>query len=82
MRGRSKTWLIVLGVLLLVPLGIRALTWQRAKARAVDPGMAQAGEVLFKHDWKVEVWSKQKPWSLNMWGSTPLSPKGNQTTLW
>jgi CxxC motif-containing protein (DUF1111 family) len=40
-------------VLALAPAGVRLLVWQktRMKAQIVDPAMAQAGEVLFKHNW-------------------------------
>ena len=42
----------MLVVLALAPVGLRALTWAWKRSPAVDPAMAQAGETLFKHEWK------------------------------
>jgi CxxC motif-containing protein (DUF1111 family) len=37
--------------LILAPVGLRMLSWLPAET-PVDPGMAQAGQVLFLHEWK------------------------------
>ena len=37
----------------LTPVALRAVTWHKARPQAFEPSMAQAGEVLFKHDWTV-----------------------------
>lgn len=46
-------YLLVL-VLALVPPGARWVFWQTTRAQPVDPAMAQAGEVLFKHVWQAK----------------------------
>jgi CxxC motif-containing protein (DUF1111 family) len=38
-------------LLALAPVGLRMLTWLGAREQPVDPAMAQAGQVLFKHEW-------------------------------
>ncbi len=51
MNRPSHVGYVLLGVLLLVPVGLRAITWERWRPKPVDPAMAQQGETLFKHDW-------------------------------
>jgi CxxC motif-containing protein (DUF1111 family) len=43
---------LVIGLVALVPVGVRGLYWQRNSASSIDPAMAQAGEVLFRHEWE------------------------------
>jgi CxxC motif-containing protein (DUF1111 family) len=35
----------------IVPVGVRAVLWQRAGQQPVDGGMARAGQTLFLHEW-------------------------------
>jgi CxxC motif-containing protein (DUF1111 family) len=46
-----RIWYCLALVLALVPPGTRWLFWSRSVTHTVDLAMAQAGEVLFKHDW-------------------------------
>src|SRR2546430_2192584 len=39
-------------LLVLVPVGLRVLTWRTTRPQPVDPALARAGAVLFKHEWK------------------------------
>src|SRR5262245_33919360 len=52
MKKTAWLWYLLVAVVALTPAGLRALTWHRAKPQPVDVNMAQAGEELFKHDWK------------------------------
>lgn len=52
MTRTYRIWFCVALVLALVPPGLRWLCLPRAATPSVDPAMAQAGEVLFKHAWK------------------------------
>jgi CxxC motif-containing protein (DUF1111 family) len=45
-------WYLLVLIVALAPPGVRLLLWQRSQSLAIDPAMAHAGEVLFKHDWK------------------------------
>ncbi len=47
-----RAWYVLVALVALVPAGARMLLWHRARPEAVNPAMAQAGEVLFKHDWQ------------------------------
>ncbi len=47
-----RWWYLATLFAALVPAGARLLLWQRTASANIDPLMAQAGEVLFKHDWK------------------------------
>jgi CxxC motif-containing protein (DUF1111 family) len=49
-----RVWYLLALVAALVPAGARLLLWQRTLSASVDPAMAEAGEVLFKHDWQVK----------------------------
>jgi CxxC motif-containing protein (DUF1111 family) len=48
-----RTWYVMILVIALVPAGLRVLVWNARFSRAVDPAMAQAGQVLFHHEWTV-----------------------------
>jgi CxxC motif-containing protein (DUF1111 family) len=52
MMRSYRMWYLVALVAALVPPGVRLLWWQHTPTAVVDPAMARAGEVLFKHDWK------------------------------
>src|SRR5438270_3215555 len=54
MTRSYRIWFCVALVLALVPPGMRWLFLPKAGMPSVDPTMAQAGEVLFKHAWKPE----------------------------
>jgi CxxC motif-containing protein (DUF1111 family) len=53
MRHFNRAWYLLIPLVALVPVGLRALTWRSARGQEVDPRMAEAGQVLFKHEWKV-----------------------------
>src|SRR5260370_27336066 len=46
-----RVWYLLALVVALVPPGVRMLLWFTPASKPVDPAMAQAGEVLFKHQW-------------------------------
>src|SRR5262245_37842878 len=51
--GKSyRAWYVFAVLLALVPAGVRMTTWYRARPPAVDPAMAEAGEMLFTHVWQ------------------------------
>lgn len=52
MSHAYRAWYLLAVLLLATPVAARVWSWTRARPAAVDPVMAQAGEVLFKHDWK------------------------------
>src|SRR5260370_7168103 len=52
MNRTYRIWYLLALLLVLVPPGARLLWWHRTKSVAVDPAQAQAGEVLFNHEWK------------------------------
>src|SRR4051812_21178023 len=60
-RPHRVTCLVVV-LLALAPAGARLLWWQKGHSLPVDASMAQAGEFLFKHDWKP---------------ADPMSPQGD-----
>jgi CxxC motif-containing protein (DUF1111 family) len=47
-----RIWYLLALIVALAPPGVRLLLWQRTQAISIDPSMARAGEVLFKHEWK------------------------------
>jgi CxxC motif-containing protein (DUF1111 family) len=51
MNRTYRIWYLLALLLVLVPPGVRLLWWQKSKTVVVDAAMAQAGEVLFNHDW-------------------------------
>ncbi len=51
MNQSRLAWYLLGALLALVPVGIRVATWERTRSQPVDPVMAQAGEVLFLHEW-------------------------------
>jgi CxxC motif-containing protein (DUF1111 family) len=51
MKPFNRSWYVVIALLALAPLGLRALTWHKTRHHAVDPDAAQAGKVLFNHEW-------------------------------
>jgi len=52
MNRTYRVWYILALLLALAPPGLRLLQWQRVRTEPVDSAMAQAGETLFKRDWK------------------------------
>ena len=56
MKHFNRAWYLLIPLVALVPVGLRALTWRSAKGQDVDPQMAEAGKVLFKH-----VWTEKDP---------------------
>jgi CxxC motif-containing protein (DUF1111 family) len=46
-----RAWYLLAALLALVPAGVRLYLWHKARPQALDPGMAKAGEALFKHEW-------------------------------
>jgi CxxC motif-containing protein (DUF1111 family) len=52
MKPTYRIVYLVIGLAALVPAGVKGLFWQRNPTVPVDPVMAQAGEVLFRHDWQ------------------------------
>jgi CxxC motif-containing protein (DUF1111 family) len=62
MNRTYRIWYFLALLLVLAPPAVRLLWWQRAKTVNVDPAMAQAGEVLFNHEWRPQ---------------DPLSPDGD-----
>jgi CxxC motif-containing protein (DUF1111 family) len=52
MTRSQAGWYLLAGVVALTPVGLRVATWRSQKHHAVDPAMAQAGQELFKHQWK------------------------------
>jgi CxxC motif-containing protein (DUF1111 family) len=52
MKGSYWVGYLLVGAVALTPVGLRVLTWPGAKHHAVEPALAQAGEVLFHHEWK------------------------------
>jgi CxxC motif-containing protein (DUF1111 family) len=54
MKRSYRVWYLLALVLALVPAGLRWMLWPRAHTQVVDASMVQAGEVLFKHEWKVK----------------------------
>src|SRR5262249_27820854 len=51
MKYFNRAWYLLIPLVALVPVGLRALSWRSAKGQEVDPRMAEAGKVLFKHQW-------------------------------
>jgi CxxC motif-containing protein (DUF1111 family) len=51
MNSTYRAWFFLVLVLALVPAGVRLFLWQRDRPQSVDLGMAQAGELLFNHEW-------------------------------
>jgi CxxC motif-containing protein (DUF1111 family) len=52
MKGLHWGWYVLIGGVILAPVGVRVLTWPGSRRLAVDPAMAQAGQTLFLHEWK------------------------------
>jgi CxxC motif-containing protein (DUF1111 family) len=51
MKGTSWVWYLLAALLLVGPAGLRVLTWPRTRLQPIDPATAQAGQVLFHHEW-------------------------------
>jgi CxxC motif-containing protein (DUF1111 family) len=51
MARSYRIWFCLALVMALVPPGVRWLAWSRTVTKVIDPAMAEAGEVLFKHEW-------------------------------
>jgi CxxC motif-containing protein (DUF1111 family) len=62
MQRSNRAWWVIVAVVAVLPVGWRMLTWQRFRPAVVDKAMAQAGDELFHHVWKVD---------------DPLSPEGD-----
>src|SRR5439155_1138791 len=62
MRRPNPAWYVVAAVLVLGPVAWRMWAWPKHQPQQVDPGVAQAGKVLFTHEWKP---------------NDPLSPNGD-----
>jgi len=62
MNRSYRIWYLLVLLLALVPAGVRLYLWQKPRVQVVDPAMARAGELLFKHEWTV---------------NDPLSPEGD-----
>jgi CxxC motif-containing protein (DUF1111 family) len=62
MQWSSRTGWLVVGIVALLPVGWRMVTWQRFKPQRIDPAMAQAGESMFHRNWLVK---------------DPLTPEGD-----
>jgi CxxC motif-containing protein (DUF1111 family) len=52
MKGVKLTWYLAAALLVFTPVGLRVLTWPTPPAPEIDGDMAQAGEVLFNHEWQ------------------------------
>jgi CxxC motif-containing protein (DUF1111 family) len=52
MARTYRIWYLLVLVVALAPPGVRLLLWQHTYSVGIDPAMARAGEVLFKHEWK------------------------------
>jgi CxxC motif-containing protein (DUF1111 family) len=46
-----QSWILIVAILALAPIGLRALTWAKARKHAEDVAMAREGQVLFQHEW-------------------------------
>ena len=53
MKGLHWGWYVLIGGVVLAPVGVRVLTWPGSRRAAIDPAMAQVGQTLFLHEWKV-----------------------------
>lgn len=53
MKGLHWGWYVLIGGVVLAPVGVRVLTWPGSRRQAIDPAMAQAGQTLFLHEWKM-----------------------------
>ena len=51
MVSSLRLWSVIIGLVALVPVGIRVATWRDPKPEPVDPAMAGAGQTLFIHEW-------------------------------
>ncbi len=51
MRQSAWIWYFIVGVVALVPPGLKAVLYHRHKSKPVDTAMAEAGKTLFTHDW-------------------------------
>jgi CxxC motif-containing protein (DUF1111 family) len=52
MNRPHRVWYLLIPVLALIPFGLRVFSWHLPESRPVDPEMAQAGLVLFDHEWE------------------------------
>jgi CxxC motif-containing protein (DUF1111 family) len=48
----KSAWYLAAALLVFAPVGARVLTWPSGQPAEVDAGQAQAGEVLFHHEWQ------------------------------
>src|SRR5438876_9137379 len=49
-RSDLMAYTLVAGIAI-VPVGVRAVLWQRARQQPVDAAMARMGQTLFLHEW-------------------------------
>jgi CxxC motif-containing protein (DUF1111 family) len=52
MKLSHVAWCSVIAVLVLGPVGLKALTWHKARQHPADPVSAALGKELFFHEWK------------------------------
>jgi CxxC motif-containing protein (DUF1111 family) len=51
MNRRNRLWYLLVALVALAPLGMRVATWSKQRSQPLDATMAEAGEMLFKHEW-------------------------------
>jgi CxxC motif-containing protein (DUF1111 family) len=51
MKRPSPVLYLLLAFVALTPVGLRVMTWSKSSPHPVDSDMAQAGGVLFEHEW-------------------------------
>jgi CxxC motif-containing protein (DUF1111 family) len=54
MNRSYRVWYLLIVLVALVPAGLRVLALRPPQPQEVDPAMAQAGQALFTHVWKVK----------------------------
>lgn len=52
MKRSYAAWYFGIGLLLLLPVGWRVLSWTRPETPELDQSSVQAGKVLFAHEWQ------------------------------
>lgn len=51
MKKAPWLWYALIAAAVLLPAGLRALTWEKPHSQPLDLQMVQAGKVLFEHEW-------------------------------
>lgn len=62
MKRHVFAWYLLAGIFVLGPAGVRMYCWPKSKSPEIEPSRAEAGKVLFMHEWTVK---------------DPLSPSGD-----